>query len=121
MEGRFYILKDGEFYDNGPFDTEEEAIAEGRSMWPGEFFCVGKSGKYVPWTRDYVEELTELEACDVNDECGPDASDDWPPRLEAHSEEYKAANRQIAEIMAKLCGECSVFPISESREIEMEG
>lgn len=118
MNSQFYISTNAEFFMDGPFDSEEQAISEGRSMWPAEKFFVGERGQYSPWSRDYIGELTELEACDVSDECGHGASDIWPPKLDPQSEQYKTANKQIAEIMAKLCGECSAFPIISSHAVD---
>lgn len=121
MAERWYAGSSEEWFGSGPFDSREEAISEGRSLWPDRaFFFVGRAGEYKPFTRDYVEELLELEACDVADECGLDASDNWPPPLDSRSEAYREANVKIVAILRGLSGECTVSPIVGSERIEQE-
>jgi len=104
-----------EWFNSGPFDSREEAIAEMRETYGDRGFWIGIRGDYKPFTRDFVDELLELEACDVSDECGPGASDDWPPRIDKAARDE--ANAKIAAILNELCGECSVFPITHSEHI----
>jgi hypothetical protein len=116
-EGQWWGGITEEWFNNGPFDTREEIIAEMRGVYPeSKPFYIGVQGTYTPFTRDYVEEMLELEALDVDDECGPSASDNWPPRI--GKEERDEANAKIKSILADLCGDCSVFPIENSEKIE---
>jgi hypothetical protein len=105
-----------EWFDQGPFDSREQAITLGRSDWGDGHFFIGKQGSYTPFSRDFIEELLKLEACDVDDECGSDASDNWPPHIN-HAARAEA-NKKIAAILMELCGECSVFTIEGSERIE---
>ena len=114
----FYISQNEEYFSGSSFDTEEEAVSAGKSQWPGEKFFVGERSEYKPWNRDFIDDILDNEAGDVHDECGGDAADDWPPQLDSASPEYKDANNQIAAIMKKLCGECSVFKIENCTTIE---
>lgn len=107
-----------EWFNCGPFESREQAVDELRGTYGDHGFWVGVQGEYHPFSRDFVEELLELEACDVDDECGPSASDNWPPRIDRKSEEYKEANRKIRAILVELCGDCEVFPIENSEHIE---
>jgi hypothetical protein len=115
MENSWWAGIKQEWFNQGPFGSREEAIREGTTIWGGESFWIGRQVEYEPFSRDWVEQCLELEACDVNDECGPGASDNWPPRIgkEAGAE----ANAKIAAILKELCGDCPVSPIENSEEI----
>jgi len=117
-KGKWWAGSTEERFNHGPFDTREEAISEMRQEYEGDDdkpFFIGVQGDYTPFSRDFVEELLELEACDISDECGPGSSDDWPPQID--KPERDEANAKIRAILVELCGECSVFPISGSEEI----
>jgi hypothetical protein len=116
-EGQWWGGINEEWFNNGPFDTRDEIIAEMRGQYPDREtpFYIGQQGSYDPFSRDFVEELLELEAWDVNDNCGPDASDNWPPQI--GKSEREEANAKIKAILTELCGECSVFPIKCSEKI----
>jgi hypothetical protein len=117
-EGQWWGGITEEWFNNGPFDTREEIIAEMRGVYPeNKPFFIGVQGEYVPFTRDYVEEMLELEALDVDDDCGPSASDNWPPQI--GKAERDEANAKIKAILVELCGDCSVFPIENSEKIEL--
>jgi hypothetical protein len=107
-----------EWLSQGPFKSRDEALSEGRNIWPDSHFFIGRSGTYTPFRRDFVEELLELEACDVNDACGPEASDNWPPATGITKEQREEANKKIAAILTEICGECTVFPILGCERIE---
>ena len=108
-----------EWFNAGPFDTREQAIAEALTMWPDrDHVFIGVQKEYRPFSRDYVEEMLELEACDVSDECGADAADNWPPFEVRRTEAATEANRKIAAILAELCGECTVWGVEDVERIE---
>lgn len=116
-EGQWWGGISDEWFNNGPFDTREEIIAEMRGVYPeNKAFYIGVQGKYEPFSRDFVEELLEMEACDVDDACGPSASDNWPPQI--RKADRDEANAKIKAILVELCGECSVFPIENSEKID---
>ena len=111
-----------EWFNVGPFESREAIIAEMRGVYcldSDRPFWIGQQEAYEPFTRDWVEECFELEANYVFlvlDFCGPDASDDWPPRIP--QDQRKEANAKITAILKELAGECSVFPIKNSERIE---
>lgn len=114
----FYISSNEEHFSNGPYETEQDAIEEGKASYDGEPFYVGERKDYTPWTRDYVADWIENEATGIGEECGEEASDDWPPRLDSHSAEYKAANEKIVSAMRELCGEPTSFAIINVKQID---
>ena len=116
---QWYAGSNEEWFNMGPFESRDEAISEGRNCWPDRHFFIGQAGEYHPFSRDYVEEMLELEACAVSDECGSDAADNWPPRFSRKDADCTAANEKIVEILKELCGDCTVFPIEGSERIEM--
>jgi len=113
---RFYITTNPEYYSTGPFDTRQEAIDKGNMLWPGRQFNVGKAGVYEPFAFDLVEELIELEACLVHDECGSGV-DEWPPQFNRRYAEVAAANVKIKAILMELCGPCRTFPITDVESV----
>lgn len=115
----FYISRNEEYFQEGPFDTREEAIAEGRAQFEGDAFVIGERVDYEPFQRDWLDEVLELETNDVCDECGSDAADNWPSRS-PRDHEYEKANEEIRAILLRVYGAPSVFKIENTEVIPAE-
>ena len=118
---QFYISSNEEWFSEGPFDSREDAIVEGRNQYPGEHFYVAERVYYQPFSRDYVEEIRELEQDDVYDECGSGAADNWPPTISGSKRDaIISANEKIRAIMLDLFGNPTVFTVENCERIEAE-
>jgi hypothetical protein len=119
MSEAWYISRTEEWFSEGPLDSREEAIREGVAQFDGEPFWIGKREDYAPFQRDWLDEALELETNDVYDECGSDASDQWPSRV-SHDGEYHQANEEIRAILLRIYGKPSVFKVEDAEQIVPE-
>jgi hypothetical protein len=116
----WYITQNEEWFNDGPYDTKEDAILEGTASYSGEPFFVGKRRDInVLWTgEDIVDTLYERLQDQVYEECGSDAADNWPERKS--KEATKEAGEKIRAIIIELYGKPTVFAIADSEQIVPE-
>ena len=73
---QYYVISfDGYGFDNGIFNSYDEAMKDGLEIGPGDFYIAG-ADKFVPHT-DYIgERVLEIIQDDAYEECG-ESADEW--------------------------------------------
>jgi len=113
----FYISERGEWFVDGPFSSKKLAIEQGNIRYEKNSFFVGEKVNYEPFSRDIVFDILENEANDVYDECGSEATYNWPLVVSKTDPSAIEANRKIREIMMSLTGKPNIFKIVNVEEI----
>lgn len=96
VAGHWAISLNGENYGSVDFPTKEEAIAEGRALYPGETFYVGQIEAPTPpedlWrAEDWLEHVSVQDAY-----CGEHA-EDWDDSTEGQRKELE---EEVSKVMA---------------------
>lgn len=58
-DGKWWVSQNEEWFTNGPCNTRDDAISEGRAMFPDEPFYVGESTHLLNLRKPCIESMLE--------------------------------------------------------------
>ena len=59
IEGKWWVSDSEEWFSCGPFDSREDAISEGREVYPQERFYVGQSAHLLNLAKPDIDAMLE--------------------------------------------------------------
>ena len=93
---RWVISSDGERFNADFYGTREEAVEDGRELWPDEVFFVGKAVDPQP-PEDYFDCDDWLDSVSEQEDYGGDWADDWN---ESTKEQRAELDAEVRAVMA---------------------
>lgn len=106
--GKYYVVSfDGHNYDNGIFNSYDEAMKEGLESSLGDFY-IAEADKFTPHTNYIGERVLEMLLEDAYEDCG-EAAEDW--FCDLTDAEVEELNKKLGDAILNFVEEHQTFQL----------